>query len=69
MKKELTYKAAFAQLEILVDQLEDGSIDLEKLATKIKQANEMIEICSKKLRAIEVETGAAAATTAKSGKQ
>jgi exodeoxyribonuclease VII small subunit len=69
MKKELTYKAAFAQLEILVDQLEEGSIDLEQLATKIKQANEMIEVCSKKLRAIEEETGAAAAITAKSGKK
>jgi exodeoxyribonuclease VII small subunit len=41
MKKELTYKAAYAQLEILVDQLEEGSIDLEQLATKIKQANEL----------------------------
>jgi exodeoxyribonuclease VII small subunit len=69
MKKELTYKAAFAQLEILVDQLEEGSIDLEQLATKIKQANEMIEICTKKLRAIEDETGAAAAIKIKPGKK
>ena len=69
MKKELTYKAAFAQLEILVDQLEEGSIDLEQLATKIKQANEMIEICSKKLRAIEEETGIAAATKVRPGKK
>jgi exodeoxyribonuclease VII small subunit len=69
MKKELTYKAAYAQLEILVDQLEEGSIDLEQLATKIKQANELIDICSKKLRTIEDETGAPGIATAKSGKK
>lgn len=67
MKKELTYKAAFAQLEILVDQLEEGSIDLEQLATKIKQANEMIEVCSKKLRAVEEETGPAAIIKSRPG--
>ena len=69
MKKELTYKAAYAQLEILVDQLEEGSIGLEQLATKIKQANELIEICNKKLRAIEDETVAVAATNTKPGKK
>ncbi len=69
MKKELTYKAAFAQLEKLVDQFEEGSIDLEQLAAKIKQANELIEICVKKLRAIEEGTSAAAITTALPGKK
>jgi exodeoxyribonuclease VII small subunit len=69
MKKELTYKAAYTQLEILVGQLEEGSIDLEQLATKIKQANELIEICNKKLRAIEDETIAVAATNTRPGKK
>jgi exodeoxyribonuclease VII small subunit len=61
MKKELTYKTAFAELEILVNQLEEGNIDLEKLATKISQANALIAICDKKLRTIEEDTITAAA--------
>lgn len=57
MKKDLTYKDAFARLQVLVEELEDGRIDLEQLAAKTKQANELIEVCSKKLRAVERETG------------
>ena len=53
MKKETTYSEAFSQLEDLVDQLEDGNIQLEELATKVKQANELIAICESKLRNIE----------------
>ncbi len=53
MKKETTYSEAFSQLEELVDQLEDGNIQLEELATKVKQANELIAICESKLRKIE----------------
>lgn len=50
MKNELTYSLAFAQLEALVDQLEEGGVELEELPAKIKQANELIEICEMKLR-------------------
>jgi exodeoxyribonuclease VII small subunit len=69
MKKELDYKEAYAALEILVDQLEQGDIDLEELAAKIKQANELIDICAKKLRKIEDETGVAMHAPAKRGKK
>ena len=50
MKNDLTYTQAFAELEILVEQLEDGNIELEQLAAKIKEANGLIEICETKLR-------------------
>ncbi len=53
MKKETTYSEAFSQLEELVDQLDDGNIQLEELATKVKQAHELIVICESKLRNIE----------------
>lgn len=69
MKKELTYNAAFSQLEMLVEKLEEGSIDLEQLATIIKQANVLLEVCNRKLRAIEEETGAAAAIKVHPGKK
>jgi len=55
MKKELTYSEAFAKLEKLIEQLEDGDIQLEKLTEKVKQANELIAICETKLRNIDNE--------------
>jgi exodeoxyribonuclease VII small subunit len=55
MKNELTYSQAFAELETLVEELEEGGVELEELATKIKQANGLIEICETKLRRIDSE--------------
>jgi len=55
MKTELTYSDAYAKLEDLVEQLEDGGIQLDQLAEKVKQANEWIAICENKLHNIETE--------------
>jgi len=53
MARELNYTEAYAKLEELVAQLEDGNIPLDKLTTKVKQANELIAVCETKLRGIE----------------
>ena len=50
MEKDLNYNQAFEALEALVNQLEDGEIELEELPAKIKQANELIQVCELKLR-------------------
>ena len=55
MKNELTYSEAFSKLEIIVEQLEDGNIQLDKLSMKVKQASELITICEVKLRKIEID--------------
>ena len=55
MKTDLTYDEAYSQLEKLVAQIEDDSIQLDTLAEKVKQANVMIEICETKLRKIETD--------------
>ncbi|MEO5683739.1 MAG: exodeoxyribonuclease VII small subunit [Chitinophagaceae bacterium] len=59
MKKKLSYSQAFAELELLVEQLEDGGIQLEDLALKIRQANGLIEICEDKLRKINKDANEA----------
>jgi exodeoxyribonuclease VII small subunit len=63
MKKELTYSEAFAELEKLVGQLEEGDIQLDKLTTKVKQANDLIRICEAQLRSIDNEVKVATMTT------
>jgi len=59
MKNEITYTEAFAKLEELVAQLEEGDIQLEDLAAKIEQANELIAICEMKLRRTDDEVTSA----------
>ena len=60
MKKELNYSEAFSKLEELVEQLEDGNIQLDKLTEKVEQANELIAICESKLRDIDNDVKEAA---------
>ncbi|MEI6311365.1 MAG: exodeoxyribonuclease VII small subunit [Bacteroidota bacterium] len=59
MKKEITYKQAYEQLEALVEALESGEISLEQLANKVKEAKDLIAICEKKLRKVEKESNQA----------
>lgn len=51
----LTYSEAFTKLEELVDELEDGNIQLDMLTEKIKEANELIAVCEAKLRTVEAD--------------
>ena len=69
MKKELTYNEAFSKLEQLVKQLEKDDIQLDKLAEKVKEANELIAVCESKLRTIENEVKEAVQATTKLKKE
>ncbi len=53
MGTPLNYNDAYSELEALVHQLEDDSIQLDTLAEKVVKANELIAICEMKLRGIE----------------
>jgi len=55
MKKNLTYKTALEELEELVNDIEDGSVPIDQLFHKIHRANELVDFCKTKLRAVEEE--------------
>ncbi len=55
MQSELTYKKAWERLEKLVGELESDNIQLETLADKVKEANELIKFCEDKLKRVENE--------------
>ena len=69
MKSELNYNEAYTKLQDLVEQLEDGNIPLDKLAAKVKQANELLAVCENKLRQLEADIEAAAGSVAKTEKK
>jgi exodeoxyribonuclease VII small subunit len=56
MKEDLSYSKAFSELTKLVEQIEDDEIQLDTLADKVKEANELIKYCETKLRTIEEDT-------------
>ncbi len=55
MKETLTYNTAYSKLEKLVEEIESESIQLDTLAEKVTQANDLIKFCEEKLRTIEKE--------------
>ncbi len=69
MKKQMTYNLAFDTLEKLVHEIEDDNILLDQLSHKVKEANDMILFCEKKLRNIEVELKNSNETKIKSTKK
>lgn len=59
MKKDetLTYESAQAELQQIVQALQDETLPIDQLATAIARANALIRFCRERLRAIEEEVG------------
>ncbi|MCF0159426.1 MAG: exodeoxyribonuclease VII small subunit [Bacteroidaceae bacterium] len=55
MKKEMTYSQAMEQLEKIVAQLEDNSLDIDQLSDKVKTAQQLIAFCREKLTKTDEE--------------
>ncbi|MCQ2231823.1 MAG: exodeoxyribonuclease VII small subunit [Paludibacteraceae bacterium] len=49
MKKEMTYKAAMAELKEILDHLENGEPDMDNLTKQAKRAKELLKFCKDKL--------------------
>ena len=44
-KKKETYSQAMERLEKIVSQIDNNELEIDELAVKIKEANEIIAIC------------------------
>ncbi len=49
----MNYTAAFAELQQIVSDIEDGEIGVDELAEKVKRAASLIELCKAKLTSTE----------------
>ncbi len=54
-KKELTYEQAMKRLETIVTELEQGTSELDALSDQIKEAQELMTFCQKKLTKVETD--------------
>jgi exodeoxyribonuclease VII small subunit len=62
MKKQstdntLTYEKAFAELQQIVQELQDETISIDLLSGKVARASELISFCKEKLRKTAEEVG------------
>ena len=55
MEPNLTYEAAYAELEAITDDIESEAVSVDELAEKVRRAAELIAFCQQKLRAAETE--------------
>lgn len=55
MKENLTYTQAMKELEQIVAQLEDNSLDIDQLSEKVKKAQRLIAFCRERLTQTDEE--------------
>ena len=53
MNEEITYSAAYEELQLIVQEIEEGGISVDELSLKVKRAAQLIKICKTKLTSTE----------------
>jgi exodeoxyribonuclease VII small subunit len=53
MSEEMAYTAAFDELQIIVQEIEEGGISVDELSIKVKRAAQLIKVCKSKLTSTE----------------
>ena len=54
-KKEFSFNEAIGEIENILQNIESGELDLDKLSQEVRKASELIKQCQKKLRSTEEE--------------
>jgi len=54
-EENVTYEAAYTELEAILRQLESDSLSIEQLAESVARATFLLNLCMDKMRAIEAD--------------
>jgi exodeoxyribonuclease VII small subunit len=52
---ELGYAEALAELETILDELEDDAVDVDSLGAKVRRASALIELCRSRIESAKLE--------------
>jgi exodeoxyribonuclease VII small subunit len=52
---KMSYKEALAEIEKIVEKIENEELDVDELSVMVKRAGELLQWCKKKLKATEEE--------------
>ncbi|WP_317196715.1 exodeoxyribonuclease VII small subunit [Flavobacterium endoglycinae] len=55
MEETLTYESAWNELSAISKEIENETISVDELASKVKRASELIAFCQGRLKAAETE--------------
>ncbi len=53
--KDIKYEAAFAELQSIVNKMENDELDIDQLSEQLKRAQELIKLCKDKLTKTDEE--------------
>ena len=53
MEEKLSYSEAIAELEQIVEEIEEGTVSVDELSEKVKRAAYLLRICKEKLTSTE----------------
>ena len=53
--QEIGYADALAELEAILEEIEDDAVDVDVLAAKVKRAAELLRLCRDRITAAKVE--------------
>lgn len=54
-KKDFSFNGAVKEIEEILQNIENGNLDIDRLSNEVKRATELIKQCQKKLRSTEEE--------------
>jgi len=54
-KKKQSYKEAIAEIEEILEKLENEELDVDELAAKVKRVSHLLRFCKEKLTGTEKE--------------
>lgn len=54
-KKSISYSEALAEIEMIVEKIENNELDIDDLAQNVKRVAELIKFCKAKLKSTEEE--------------
>lgn len=57
-KKEFSFNQAVNEIEKILEEIETGEMDVDRLSVEVKRASELIRQCQKKLKSTEEEINA-----------
>ena len=55
VKKELSYQEAVAEIEEILQKIEQDELDVDQLALNVKRVSQLIRSCREKLHKTEIE--------------
>ncbi len=54
-EKQVSYNKTYEELQIILEEIKQRNIDVDKLASKVKRARELINLCEEKIKKAEIE--------------